>query len=76
MLTRQKPPQNMDEYIAAFPPQVQEILEKIRNTIRKAAPAALETIKLSNAHFHVKWQFGLFRCIQKPHRVLSALISK
>jgi uncharacterized protein YdhG (YjbR/CyaY superfamily) len=45
MTIRQNPPQNIDEYIAAFPPQVQEILEKIRNTIRKAAPAAQETIK-------------------------------
>lgn len=35
---------NIDEYIAAFSPEVQAILEKIRSTIRKAAPKAEEKI--------------------------------
>ncbi len=34
----------MDEYIAGFPQDVQAILEKIRLTIRKAAPGAEEKI--------------------------------
>jgi uncharacterized protein YdhG (YjbR/CyaY superfamily) len=33
-------PKNIDEYIASFPPDVQEILERIRLTIRNAAPRA------------------------------------
>ena len=37
-------PQTMDEYIAGFPKDVQRILEKVRLTIRKAAPQAEETI--------------------------------
>lgn len=37
-------PKNIDEYIAGFPPEVQEILQKIRLTIRKAAPKAEEAI--------------------------------
>jgi uncharacterized protein YdhG (YjbR/CyaY superfamily) len=37
-------PKNIDEYIASFSPEVQAILEKIRLTIRKAAPDAQETI--------------------------------
>jgi uncharacterized protein YdhG (YjbR/CyaY superfamily) len=37
-------PKSIDEYIAGFPSDVQEILEKIRETIRKAAPGAEETI--------------------------------
>ena len=45
MRTDQTAPKNMDEYIAGFPSDVQAILEKIRMTIRKAAPAAEETIK-------------------------------
>ncbi len=45
MRTNQTAPKNIDEYIAGFPPDVQEILEKIRITIRKAAPDAKETIK-------------------------------
>lgn len=36
--------QNINEYIAGFPKPVQEILEKLRATIRKAAPGAEETI--------------------------------
>ena len=34
----------IDEYIAGFPEDVQAILERIRETIRQAAPAAQETI--------------------------------
>ncbi len=37
-------PQTIDEYIAGFPPDIQEILEKVRATIREAAPDAEETI--------------------------------
>ncbi len=37
-------PKNIDEYIASFAPEVQAILEKIRSTIRKAAPDATEKI--------------------------------
>jgi len=34
----------IDEYIATFPEPIQEILEKIRGTIRQAAPEATEDI--------------------------------
>src|SRR5438552_18762822 len=34
----------IDEYIKTFPKDVQAILEKMRQTIRKAAPEAVETI--------------------------------
>ena len=42
---KQTAPKTIDEYIAGFPPDVQAILQKIRLTIRKAAPGAEETIK-------------------------------
>ena len=45
MKAGQKAPKNIDEYIAGFPPEVQEKLEKLRATIRKAAPKAEEAIK-------------------------------
>lgn len=38
-------PTNIDEYIAAFPPGIQESLQKIRATIRAAAPNTEEAIK-------------------------------
>jgi uncharacterized protein YdhG (YjbR/CyaY superfamily) len=37
-------PRNIDEYIAASPPESQPILRKIRQVIREAAPQAQETI--------------------------------
>lgn len=45
MRTKQKAPQTINEYIADFPNDVQKILEKIRMTIRKAAPGAEEAMK-------------------------------
>ena len=39
-----KKPATIDAYIAAFPPEVQAILEEIRQTIRTEAPDAVEAI--------------------------------
>ena len=36
---------NIDEYIAAFPEEIQAMLEQIRATISKVAPTAEEAIK-------------------------------
>jgi len=44
MKNHRLPPRNIDEYIASFSPEVQSILEKIRLTIREAAPKAEEKI--------------------------------
>ena len=38
-------PATIDEYIAGFPEDVQAILQKVRTTIRKAAPGAEEAIR-------------------------------
>lgn len=45
MKAEKKAPGDIDEYIAGFPAEVQEILQKIRATISKAAPRAEEAIK-------------------------------
>lgn len=45
MRADQAAPKDIDEYVAGFPKDVREILEKIRMTIRKAAPDAEEAIK-------------------------------
>ena len=37
-------PDPIDAYIAAFPPKVRAILKKVRATVRKAAPDAVEVI--------------------------------
>ncbi|MFL6200112.1 MAG: iron chaperone [Thermoanaerobaculia bacterium] len=44
METGRAKPQDIDEYIAAFSPEVQEILQRIRRAIRSVAPEAQETI--------------------------------
>lgn len=38
-------PKDIDEYIAGFPADIQELLQNIRRTIREAAPDAEEAIK-------------------------------
>jgi uncharacterized protein YdhG (YjbR/CyaY superfamily) len=46
-----KKPENIDEYIGAFPNDVQEILEQVRMTIQEAAPDAKEKISYSMPAF-------------------------
>lgn len=45
MKTAKGSPGSIDEYIAGFPRDVQEILQQVRTTIKKAAPDAEEAIK-------------------------------
>ena len=45
MKTSQSAPKDIDEYIAAFPKDVQVRLRRIRRTIEQAAPGAEEAIK-------------------------------
>ena len=47
-------PQTIDEYIARFPKEIQELLETIRITIREAAPDAEETISYQMPTFKLK----------------------
>ena len=41
---QQKPAKKVDEYLAAAPEEVRPVLEKLRRTIRAAAPKAEEVI--------------------------------
>jgi uncharacterized protein YdhG (YjbR/CyaY superfamily) len=54
MKAKQTAPQNIDEYIAGFPVDIQVILEKIRMTIRKTAPDAEEAISYQMPTFKLK----------------------
>jgi uncharacterized protein YdhG (YjbR/CyaY superfamily) len=44
MIANKTTPQNIDEYINGFSADVQQILQELRQTIRKAAPNAEEKI--------------------------------
>ena len=65
MRTDQRAPRNIDEYIAGFPRDVQDILEKIRMTIRKAAPDAGETISYRMPTFTLKGNLVHFAAHKK-----------
>jgi uncharacterized protein YdhG (YjbR/CyaY superfamily) len=54
MKAKQQQPTTIDEYIADFPKDVQERMEKVRKAIRKAAPAAEEAIKYQIPTFVLK----------------------
>jgi uncharacterized protein YdhG (YjbR/CyaY superfamily) len=60
MTTDGSAPKNIDEYISGFPPDVQRILQKIRMTIRDAAPGAQETIKYQMPTFTLKGNLVYF----------------
>jgi len=65
MKTDQTSPRNIDEYIAGFPKDVQEILQKIRMTIRKAAPESEEAIKYQMPTFTLKGNLVHFAAFKK-----------
>jgi uncharacterized protein YdhG (YjbR/CyaY superfamily) len=57
-------PNEIDNYIIAFPPQVRESLEILRETIRNAAPGAKEVISYGMPAFklkHVLVYFAAFK---------------
>jgi uncharacterized protein YdhG (YjbR/CyaY superfamily) len=58
-------PKNIDEYIASFSPEVQVVLEKIRLTIRKAAPDAQETISYKMPAFKLGGILVYFAAFKK-----------
>lgn len=65
MKSNQTTPKNIDEYIAGFPNNIQEILSRIRLTIREAAPEAEETIKYQIPTFALKGNLVHFAAFKK-----------
>lgn len=65
MKTAQIPPKNIDEYIAGFPHDIQEMLEKIRATIKKAAPDAEEAISYGMPTFKLHGYVVFFAAFKK-----------
>jgi uncharacterized protein YdhG (YjbR/CyaY superfamily) len=57
----------MDEYIKTFPVDVQRILEKIRQTIREAAPGAVETISYQMPTFNIDGEYLIYFAAWKTH---------
>ncbi len=65
MTTHKTSPHDVDEYIAGFPEDVREILEKIRATIQEAAPEAGETIRYQIPTFTLQGNLVHFAAFKK-----------
>jgi uncharacterized protein YdhG (YjbR/CyaY superfamily) len=59
--------QSVDDYIAAQPQSIQPILERVRNTIRKAAPQAEECISYQIAAYKLNGKPVLYFAGWKEH---------
>ncbi len=76
-------PQTIDAYIAQFPPNVREILEKIRAVIHEAAPEAEETISYRMPAFRqgvvllyfaaFKEHIGIYPPVEGDERLMKVL---
>ena len=58
-------PTSIDEYMAAFSPDIRSILERIRVTIKKAAPDAEEKISYQMPTFTLKGHLVYFGAFKK-----------
>jgi uncharacterized protein YdhG (YjbR/CyaY superfamily) len=56
---------DIDAYIASASPEVREILERIRQVVRVAVPAATETISYQMPAFKLDWVFFYFAAFKK-----------
>src|SRR5690606_34886359 len=60
-------PGNVDDYISDFAEDIQSVLEKVRDTIRKAAPDALEMISYGIPAFKFKGKPLVYFAAFKNH---------
>jgi len=51
---------NVDQYIASFPKDIQKLLQQVRSTIRKSAPEAKEIISYGMPAFNFKGNLVFF----------------
>ena len=57
-------PASIDEYIASFPPERQQLLQQMRATIAAAAPQATEKISYQMPTFYLKGNLVHFACLK------------
>lgn len=65
MSTGTAAPQDIDEYIAGFPPEIQAVLQEIRATVRRAAPDAVEAIAYQMPTFRQEGNLVHFAAYKK-----------
>ncbi len=57
----------IDEYIKTFPEDIQSVLEKMRQTIREAAPEAVEAISYQMPTFNLDGKYLIYFAAYKNH---------
>ena len=67
MLAQKKQFTKIDDYVKTFPKDVQKILERLRQTIRKAAPEAVESISYQMPTFKLDGKFLVSFAAWKNH---------
>ena len=60
-------PGNIDEYISTFPEETQKILQQVRATVKKSAPAAEEKISYAIPTFTLNGQTLVYFAGYKNH---------
>ena len=66
-MTNKKQFKTIDEYIGTFPENVESILEKVRKTIQKTAPEAVETIGYGIPSFNLNGRNLVYFAAWKHH---------
>lgn len=64
-MNEKKVPQSIEEYILAYPPEVQEILQNLRKVIREEAPETVETISYNIPTFDYHGHLVFFAAYKK-----------
>jgi uncharacterized protein YdhG (YjbR/CyaY superfamily) len=67
MKTAQPAPATIDAYLAAFPPEVQAILEQIRQVIHEVVPNLGETISYGMPTFTLHGRYLIYFAVYKKH---------
>jgi len=67
MLSTKKNFSSIDEYIKNFPDDVQPKLEKVRQTIKKTVPEAVETISYNMPTFKLNGKYLIYFAANKNH---------
>jgi uncharacterized protein YdhG (YjbR/CyaY superfamily) len=67
MSTDQSAPNTIDAYIATFPPDVQPILQQIRQVIHETLPALGETISYGMPTFTLNGKYLVYIAAHKKH---------
>ena len=62
---------DIDSYIGSFPEKTQKLLQEVRETIRKEAPEAEQTINYGIPTFKFRRNLVHFAGFKKSHWILS-----